>query len=59
MVIQNTWRTLTGKHVSCVNKFKFATSVDPVKCLEEIKLPSSLYTCAPMSKLPTNIGNMA
>ena len=37
--------------------FKFATSVDLNEYLAEIKLPISLYTCAPISELPYNISS--
>ena len=33
---------------------KLATAVDINECLKPIKLPMSLHTCAPLSKLPSN-----
>ena len=45
-----------SKHVE--NDFRFATAVDPNKCLKKIKLPISLYKCARMSWLPSNISTM-
>ena len=37
---------------------RFATALDPNKCLKQIKLPISLHTCVPISKLPSTIRNM-
>ena len=42
MVTQNMLRTCEEK-----NDFEFLTAVYLNKCLEQIKLPTSLYTCAP------------
>ena len=38
--------------------FKFATAVDLSKCFTQTKLPILLYTCAPSSELPSNIGSV-
>ena len=55
MVTQNMVRMCEGKYVFLKIKFKFATTVDVNKCLTQIKLPISLYKCAPISKLPSHI----
>ena len=55
MVTQNmlrTWRTgLLWR--------KIVTSVDRSKCLKQMKLPISLYNCAPTSELTSSISTMA
>ena len=40
------------------NDFELAT-LDLNKCLEQIKLPNPLYTCALISDLPSYIGTMS
>ena len=37
---------------------KLATVVDVNKCLAQIELPLSLFTCAPISELPFNKNTM-
>ena len=37
---------------------KFATAIALFKCLKQIKLSISLYTCATIYKLPTNVSSM-
>ena len=48
MVTRNMVRRCEGKYVFSKNKFNFATTVDVNKCLTQIRLPISLYTCAPI-----------
>ena len=44
-------------HVSFVEKKKnrFVTALDHDQCLEQIRSPGSLHTCAPISELPSNV----
>ena len=47
----------TGWSILKIN-FRFATDVVLTKSLQQIKLPNSLYTCAFISKLQSNIRTM-
>ena len=38
--------------------FIFAIAVDLNKCLKQVKLPISLYTCTHISELPSNLSTM-
>ena len=58
MVSLNTLRSCVGNQVFLKMHFKLVTSVDLKKCLKHIKLPILLDTCAPTSKLPSNISTM-
>ena len=59
MVIQIMLGTCEGKQIFVKNIliffYKFATSVDLIKCLKLSKPPSSLLTCAPASESPSYI----
>ena len=48
---------LRKRGISEINP-KFASVVHPNKCLKLIKLPISVYTCAPLSGLPFTISTM-
>ena len=50
MVTQNTMRTCEGKLGF------FAVHLN--KCPAQVALPVSLYTCAPITELPSHISNM-
>ena len=52
MVTQNMLRTCEGKQDLSEINFEFVT-LDLSKSLEQIKLPISLHTCAPISELPS------
>ena len=52
-----------SEHVTHVKRktlilFKFASSVDLDKCLKQVILSISRYTCAPISELPSYISTM-
>ena len=53
---QNTLRTWEGYQEFLISNFIFATAIDLYKCLKQIKLPISLYTCAPIA--PFDISTM-
>ena len=48
MVPLNAFQTREEKVLLKENNIKFATAVDQNKCLEKIKFPISLHTCAPI-----------
>ena len=50
MLAQNTLRTYTEKRAFIT----FVTDVYLNRCLEQIELPMSLHTCAPVSELLSN-----
>ena len=52
-------RLREGKRVFCENNARFAVVVDLNKCLNQIKLPILLDTCAPFPELPLNISTMS
>ena len=55
MVTQTTLRT----RESCLtNNFKLATAFHLDKCPKPIRIPISLFKCAPISELPSNISTM-
>ena len=58
MVTYDTLRTCEGKHVFFKIDLKFETAVDLNKCLKQIKLPISTYSCAPISELPSDKSTM-
>ena len=59
MVPLNAFQTREEKVLLKENNIKFATAVDQNKCLEKIKFPISLHTCAPIFfELPSKIHTM-
>ena len=55
MVTQALLRASERNKVCFENNLIFATALDLNKCLEQIKSPRLLHTCAPTSELPFNI----
>ena len=47
--------TCEGKQDFSEIKFRFATDIDLIKCLKQIKLPISFHTCAPIFELLSNM----
>ena len=58
MVTQNILRKCEGNHYISEEKCQIVTVPDLNKCLKQIKLPISLYTCAPISVLPSDLSAM-
>ena len=56
MVTQITLCTYEEKEVR--KKIRFVTALSLNKCLKQIKLPRWLYSCTPISDLPSNICSM-
>ena len=58
MVTRNMLCTHGGKVVFSVKKPQFVTALDLITCLKQIKKQKLLLTCAPLSKLPSDISTM-
>ena len=53
-VTHNMLRTHEENRSSQRKKIRFVSALDQIKCLEQIKYPRLLLTCAPISELPSN-----
>ena len=56
--MHKTSRTYSIESNENLNNVKVATIVDLNKFLKQIKLPISLYTCTPISEVPSNKNTM-
>ena len=55
MVAQNMLRTHAGRKFFSEKKIRFVAVLDNIKCLKQIKLQRLLFTCAPISELPSTM----
>ena len=58
MVTQNKMRTHKRKKIFSENKIQFVTALDLIKGLKNVKQQRLLFTCAPISELPSNQSTM-